>query len=91
MLRKLVGLLFLLTGSVVLPLKALVLNVLSLTAAFGAFVDEVPSPLAIGTLMLADGRTVKGFVCESCAVSDARDISSFGGWRSYLAQQAAHP
>jgi uncharacterized membrane protein YdfJ with MMPL/SSD domain len=32
------GLLFLLTGSVVLPLKALVLNVLSLSAAFGAMV-----------------------------------------------------
>jgi RND superfamily putative drug exporter len=32
------GLLFLLTGSVVLPLEALVLNVLSLTAAFGALV-----------------------------------------------------
>jgi putative drug exporter of the RND superfamily len=31
-------LLFLLTGSVVLPLKALMLNVLSLTAAFGALV-----------------------------------------------------
>ena len=31
-------LLFLLTGSVVLPLKALVLNVLSLTASFGALV-----------------------------------------------------
>ncbi|MDT5124369.1 MAG: putative drug exporter of the superfamily [Mycobacterium sp.] len=32
------GLLFLLTGSLVLPLKAVVLNVLSLTAAFGALV-----------------------------------------------------
>lgn len=32
------ALLFLLTGSVVLPLKALLLNVLSLTAAFGALV-----------------------------------------------------
>ena len=32
------SLLFLLTGSVVLPLKALVLNVLSLSAAFGAMV-----------------------------------------------------
>ena len=31
-------LLFLLTGSVVMPLKALVLNILSLTAAFGAMV-----------------------------------------------------
>ncbi|MBV8347802.1 MAG: MMPL family transporter, partial [Mycolicibacterium sp.] len=33
-----VVLLFLLTGSVVMPLKALVLNILSLTAAFGAMV-----------------------------------------------------
>lgn len=32
------GLLFVLTGSVILPLKAIVLNVLSLTAAFGALV-----------------------------------------------------
>jgi uncharacterized membrane protein YdfJ with MMPL/SSD domain len=32
------GLLFVLTGSVILPLKAVVLNVLSLTAAFGALV-----------------------------------------------------
>ncbi|MEC9323532.1 MAG: MMPL family transporter, partial [Actinomycetota bacterium] len=32
------GLLFLLTGSVVVPLKALLLNMLSLTAAFGALV-----------------------------------------------------
>jgi putative drug exporter of the RND superfamily len=32
------GLLFVLTGSVVLPVKAVVLNVLSLTAAFGAMV-----------------------------------------------------
>jgi RND superfamily putative drug exporter len=32
------GLLFLVTGSVVLPVKAVVLNVLSLTAAFGALV-----------------------------------------------------
>ena len=32
------ALLFLLTGSIVMPLKALVLNILSLTAAFGAMV-----------------------------------------------------
>ena len=32
------GLLFLLTGSVIVPLKALILNILSLTAAFGALV-----------------------------------------------------
>ena len=60
-------------------------------AAFGAFVAEVPPPLSIGSLTLADGRTVKGFLCESCALAGARDISSFGGWRAYLAQEAAQP
>ncbi len=57
-------------------------------AAFGAFVAEVPSPLTIGTLLLADGRSVKGFLCEACAVAGAQDISGFGGWRAYLAAQA---
>ena len=31
-----------------------------------------------------DGRQVKGFLCEQYAVSGARDISGFGGWREYL-------
>src|SRR4029077_6158368 len=56
--------------------------------AFGSFVAEGPPPLAIGTLTLADGRGVKGFLCESCAISGAQDISLFGGWRAYLAAQA---
>jgi allophanate hydrolase len=54
--------------------------------AFGSFVAEVPPPLAIGSVTLADGRTVKGFVCEGYALDGARDISRYGGWRSYLAQ-----
>jgi allophanate hydrolase len=53
---------------------------------FGRFVANVPPPLAIGTLSLKDGRTVKGFLVESAAVEGARDISGFGGWRAYLAQ-----
>ena len=53
-------------------------------AAFGSFVAEIPPPLAIGTLTLHDGREVKGFVCESHALANARDISSFGGWREYM-------
>ena len=52
--------------------------------AFGAFVAEVPPPLAIGNLTLEDGRQVKGFVCEHYAVQSARDVSSFGGWRKYV-------
>ncbi|MFN0218040.1 MAG: allophanate hydrolase [Hyphomicrobium sp.] len=53
-------------------------------AAFGSFVAMIPPPLAIGTVALADGGTVKGFVCEGHAVDGARDITSFGGWRNYL-------
>ena len=59
------------------------------TSAFGVFVSEVPSPLAIGTVVLADGRSVKGFLCEPWAVAGAQDISALGGWRNFLAQQAA--
>jgi allophanate hydrolase len=53
-------------------------------AAFGSFVSEVPPPLAIGTLELEDGSSVKGFVCEPRALDGALDITSFGGWRGYL-------
>jgi allophanate hydrolase len=54
--------------------------------AFGRFVANVPPPLAIGTLTLADGRTVKGFLVEAAATAGARDISAFGGWRAFMAQ-----
>jgi allophanate hydrolase len=47
-------------------------------------VAAIPSPLGIGTLVLADGSRVKGFLCESAALEGARDITAFGGWRAYL-------
>jgi allophanate hydrolase len=53
-------------------------------AKFGAFVAEVPAPLAIGTLELEGGDTVKGFVCEPRATQGATDITAFGGWRAWL-------
>lgn len=56
-------------------------------AAFGSFVALVPPPLGIGTLTLADGGTVKGFLCEAHAVSAAEDITAFGGWRAWLASK----
>lgn len=52
--------------------------------AFGRFAGRVPAPLAIGTVFLAAGRGVKGFLCESVAVSNATDISHYGGWRNYV-------
>jgi len=54
-------------------------------AAFGSFVALIPAPLGIGTVRLADGTSVKGFVCEAYAVIDALDITAFGGWRAWLA------
>ena len=55
---------------------------------FGSFVAEIPAPLGIGTVTLQDGSTVKCFICEPYAVSGARDITSHGGWRAYLAASA---
>ena len=56
--------------------------------SFGAFVAEVPPPLAIGNVLLADGQWVKGFVCEPHALSGAQEITATGGWRAYLSQSA---
>ena len=70
--------------------SAIALEVWGLSpASFGQFVAAVPPPLSIGTIRLADGRGVKGFVVEAAALGDARDISSFGGWRAYMAEAAA--
>jgi allophanate hydrolase len=57
-------------------------------AAFGRFVAAVPPPLSIGTLELADGHGVKGFLVEAEGIAGARDISSFGGWRKFVAGNA---
>lgn len=56
---------------------------------FGRFVAGIPSPLGIGTLTLADGTRVKGFLCETIATQGARDVTEFGGWRAFIAAQAA--
>ncbi|CAN5190028.1 allophanate hydrolase [soil metagenome] len=53
--------------------------------AFGSFTAEVPAPLAIGTVTLEDGTSVKGFVAEPRALNGATDITELGGWRAYIA------
>lgn len=62
---------------------------------YGSFVALVPSPLSIGTLQLADGSNVQGFLCEPLALLGAIDITPLGGWRAYIAsiapQQLAVP
>jgi allophanate hydrolase len=53
------------------------------SALFGSFVALVPPPLGIGNVELADGRWVKGFICEGYALEDAEDVTRFGGWRAF--------
>ena len=57
-------------------------------AAFGKFVAAIPPPLSIGTVRLADGRGVKGFIVEPAGVEGARDITAFGGWRAFMSEAA---
>ena len=52
---------------------------------FGSFVTGIPSPLAIGTVWLDDGRSVQGFICEAWATAGATDITRHGSWRAFLA------
>jgi len=50
-----------------------------------SFLAGIPSPLGLGSIELADGSWVTGFICEPCAVRNALEITAYGGWRSYLA------
>ncbi len=56
---------------------------------FGKLVASVAPPLAIGTVELADGERVKGFLCESWAIAQAHDITDFGGWIAFLKQRVS--
>lgn len=58
-------------------------------AAFGRLVAGIPAPLGIATVQLEDGTQVKGFMMEAAAAPQARDITAFGGWRAFLADEAA--
>ncbi|WP_062135640.1 allophanate hydrolase [Demequina aestuarii] len=58
-------------------------------AGFGAFVNEVPAPLTIGTVQLDDGTLVKGFLCEPAATVDAEEITRWGDWVAWLASREA--
>ncbi|UUX96977.1 allophanate hydrolase [Aquabacterium sp. J223] len=57
--------------------------------AVGSFLALIPPPLGLGSLQLADGRWVHGFVCEAHALAGAEDITRHGGWRAYLAARSA--
>ena len=57
---------------------------------FGAFMVQIASPLCIGTVLLEDGSSVYGFLCESDPLKKAEEITGYRGWRNYLASQRMH-
>lgn len=57
------------------------------SATVGSFLAGVPAPLAIGTVLLADGSTAKGFICEGIGIDGADDVTHLGGWRAALASR----
>ena len=57
-------------------------------SAVGSFLALIPPPLGLGSVELADGRHVHGFICEGHALQGALDVTSFGGWRAYRASLA---
>ncbi len=54
--------------------------------ALGKFLSLIPSPLGLGQITLEDHTKVTGFICEPYAMTDARDITAYKGWRYYMAE-----
>jgi allophanate hydrolase len=64
---------------------AIDLEVWSLPASLvGDLIRLIPAPLGLGSIVLADGSSVLGFLCESYATAGAHDITALGGWRAYM-------
>jgi hypothetical protein len=59
---------------VVALLAAVELEVWSVPSeSVGAFTRQIPAPLGLGSVALADGSSVLGFLCESYATDGAKD------------------
>jgi allophanate hydrolase len=56
----------------------------------GSFLNGIPAPLGLGTVLLEDGTRVKGFLCEPAGIVGAVEITHLGGWRPYIQMQAGH-
>ena len=52
----------------------------------GSFLAGISAPLGLGKVLLEDGSSVCGFVCEAIAAEDAEDITALGNWRAWLAK-----
>jgi allophanate hydrolase len=54
-------------------------------SALAGFIATIGAPLGLGPVVLNDGRSVLGFIATADAVDADYDITSYGGWRAYLA------
>ncbi|MEU0431812.1 allophanate hydrolase [Streptomyces sp. NPDC006290] len=50
----------------------------------GRLLAALPRPMTLGSVELADGSSVPGFLCEPGALDGAPDITEYGGWRAYV-------
>lgn len=54
-------------------------------AGLASVLMKEPEGLSVGKVRLADGETVLGVIGEPELVRGMKEISSYGGWRSYIA------
>ncbi len=62
------------------------------TEKVGSFLQQIPSPLGLGTVDLEDGKSVKGFICEGYVASgdsgfEVEEITHLQGWLDYVKQR----
>ncbi|MEU2033386.1 allophanate hydrolase [Nocardia amamiensis] len=57
-------------------------------AGLGRFLADLPAPMALTSIDLADGRSVIGFTCTHDAARTAIDITHYASWRTYLHHRA---
>ncbi|NUP32257.1 MAG: allophanate hydrolase, partial [Streptomycetaceae bacterium] len=57
----------------------------------GWLLSQIPAPLGLGRVALADGTSVAGFVTVEGAVRDAEDVSRYESWRRVLAAADGSP
>jgi gamma-glutamylcyclotransferase (GGCT)/AIG2-like uncharacterized protein YtfP len=70
--------------------SALALEVWSVPAeALAAILFQEPDGLSIGKVRLSDGSIVLGVLGEAILCEGEREITSFGGWRNYIACSTA--
>ncbi len=64
------------------------LEVFSLpTENVGAFLQQIPAPLGLGTVELEDGSSTIGFICEGYVAEGGpgiEEITHLGSWHEFL-------